>query len=223
MTWIKICGTTNLEDAQTAVDSGADALGFVFYEKSPRNIDPDKAGEIVAALPQNIEKVGVFVTHSSEEIAKLANRIGLTAAQLHRGDHSRATENDMASLKGRGLKLIAVVPAEIPDQSTGIFLGQETTKNVFALMFDSSSAVSPGGTGKIFNWQQAEGMIQAVSMRIPVIVAGGLNSQNVTEAIKVFQPFGVDVVSGVESSPGKKDPEKVRAFIQAVRAADRTA
>lgn len=221
MTWIKICGTTNREDAQTAVDAGADALGFVFHDKSPRNINPENAREIVAALPGRVEKVGVFVTQSCEEIADLADLIGLTAVQLHRGEHCPAREDDLPFLTGRGLKLIEAFPAKILDD--GIMVRQVLTKQLFAAMFDSWSEGKPGGSGKKFDWQKANGMLQHVATAIPIVVAGGLDPENVGEAIKLFHPFGVDVVSGVEARAGKKDPEKVRAFIKAVREADRVA
>jgi phosphoribosylanthranilate isomerase len=221
MTWIKICGTTNFEDAQTAVEAGADALGFVFYEKSPRNIDPQKAKAIVAQLPERIEKVGVFVTQSSQEIAELADQIGLTSAQLHRGEHQPTMEAELSFLAEHGLKLVEAFPAGLLDGPVVIKEGM--TKHLFAVMFDSGTGFKPGGTGKKFHWRRAKGMVQHISTLVPVIVAGGLTPQNVAEAIKLFQPFGVDVVSGVEARPGKKDPDKVRAFIKAVRAADRVA
>ena len=200
-----------------AVDVGADALGFVFYEKSPRNIDPATAREIVKRLPGRTEKVGVFVSESGERISQVADQVGLTAVQFHGG---RQASQDLASLSQCGLKLIDVCSAEKLEE-TGILIRQEAMKYFFALMFDSGTAAQPGGTGKTFDWERARGMVQAVSMTVPVIVAGGLNPQNVGEAVKLFQPFGVDVVSGVEAKPGKKDPDKVRAFVAAVRAAER--
>jgi phosphoribosylanthranilate isomerase len=221
MTWIKICGTTNLEDAQTAVEAGADALGFVFYEKSPRNIDPAKAREIVAALPVKVEKVGVFVTQSSEEIAELADQTGLTAAQLYTVQNNYGL-SELYRLKQLcpTLKLTLAFPMSVARGDALLTLDDPEKRVLFAVMFDSGTGFKPGGTGKKFNWQRAKGMVQHISTMVPVVVAGGLNPQNVGQAIKLFHPFGVDVVSGVEASPGKKDPDKVRAFVRAVRAAD---
>lgn len=222
MTWIKICGTTNLEDAQVAVEAGADALGFVFYEKSPRNVDPEKAAEIIAAVPRSVEKVGVFVDQPVTYIQRTVELAGITAAQLcleprKNGllDLCRLTE----LCPGLKLTLAFPVPRLLEE---GLFTFDEASKKMLhAIMFDSGTAVTRGGTGRTFDWQQAQSLIQTFSTMLPVIVAGGLSPQNVGQAIKLFHPFGVDVVSGVEARPGKKDPEKVRAFVSAVRNADR--
>lgn len=220
MTWIKICGTTNLEDAQTAVEAGADALGFVFYERSPRTIDQIVARNIVAHLPASVDKIGVFVSQSAEAISQIVDKVGLTGVQLHgkRGDGSRV--DDLATLRahGSGLKVIPVCQAR--DLVEGILLSQDSRRGLYAVLVDSGSGSQVGGTGKTFDWGQARGAIQSLSLIMPVIVAGGLNSDNVGEAMNMFQPYGVDVVSGVEAKPGKKDPAKIRAFVQAVRRAE---
>jgi phosphoribosylanthranilate isomerase len=216
MTWIKICGTTNLEDARIAVEAGADALGFVFYEKSPRNIDPETAGKIAAKTAPGVEKVGVFVEEPVEKILLTVERAGLTAAQLH-GDRYLDPEFLQQLKSPRDLKIFLVVPAEklgSPDWLKSGGLG------VNAVFFDSGTPQRPGGTGRTFDWKTAAPAIETISKDANVVVAGGLTPMNVAEAIRILKPWGVDVASGVELRPGKKDPEKVRAFVEAVRQAD---
>jgi phosphoribosylanthranilate isomerase len=222
MTWVKICGITNLEDALTAVEAGADALGFVFYEKSPRNINPEVAGEIVAKLPKRVEKVGVFVNESGEQIDESVQQAGLTAVQICGRDsvvefvkHLQARQN-----MDHRPKIISVIPdGEL--SGGGFFIADELKKTLHALLIDSSSAEQPGGTGKCFDWEKVRGMVEMLGLRIPTIVAGGLTPENVEEALALFHPWGVDVASGVEAKPGKKDPGRVRAFVDAVRQAER--
>lgn len=223
MTWVKICGITNLEDALVAVDAGADALGFVFYDKSPRKVDVETVREITAKLPDSVEKVGVFVDQSVEEVRETAEHARLTAAQLH-GD--RLTEevwsnprpaNDWLGVS----KMIPAVPAGLLDD--GILISPQARDNMFALLIDAPKNGLPGGTGEKFDWQKARGSVESLGFMVPVVVAGGLKSDNVSEALSLFHPFGVDVSSGVEAKPGKKDPDKVRAFVQAVRAAEKRA
>lgn len=221
MTWVKICGITNLEDAQLAVEAGADAVGFVFYDKSPRKIDPDAAREIAARLPQKVEKVGVFASRSVGDVQQFVEQVGLTAIQFYPTSEFEAVAELIALKKKRTeLKLIVVCPADKLSQK-GLLMSEELRKVLYALMFDSGTGAQPGGTGNRFNWNEARGMLQVMSVTVPVIVAGGLNPLNVAEAINLFQPYGVDVASGVEAKPGKKDPKKVRAFVRAVREAER--
>ncbi|HWX92284.1 MAG TPA: phosphoribosylanthranilate isomerase [Terriglobales bacterium] len=227
MTWVKICGTTNLEDALLAVDAGADALGFVFDDKSPRRVEVESVREIVRQLPQGVEKVGIFVDHRPEQIRQIVQRAGLTAVQLHRIEARPAGfwPASQAAFKERlGVpKLMVAISGERLTES-GFFLGDEARKQLYAVLIDSGTAAQPGGTGKQFDWsEETRGMIQVISLSVPVIVAGGLNPENVGQALELFQPFGIDVVSGVEARPGKKDPEKVRAFVQAVRRAEKSA
>lgn len=227
MTWVKICGTTNLEDALLAVDAGADALGFVFYEKSSRHVDVETVREIVRELPEKVEKVGVFVDQTAADIRGIVGQTNLTAVQLHR---TTAVARDIplvtqetAEQRFGASKLIAVVPGE-KLANGGFLVADETRKQLYAVLIDSGSPLKPGGTGKPFGWnEETRGMLQAISFVVPVIVAGGLSSTNVGEAMALFQPWGVDVASGVESRPGKKDPDKVRAFVQAVRRAEKSA
>ncbi|MGA9799540.1 MAG: phosphoribosylanthranilate isomerase [Terriglobales bacterium] len=213
MTWIKICGTTNLEDALTAVEAGADALGFVFYEKSPRKIDPETAREIIAKLPANVETVGVFVNQPAETILRTAAGAGLTAAQLH-GVESADPEFLGKLKRGGNLKLFLVLPSSA---SEGGLEWNGNQQLLSAIFFDSGTSEVPGGTGKTFDWKAAAHRIHTISEKLNVVVAGGLNSANVAHAIRILEPWGVDVASGVEARPGKKDPGKVRAFIDAVR------
>ncbi len=223
MTWIKICGMTNLEDALTAVDAGADAVGFVFYEKSPRNITVEAAREIVEKLPEEMEKVGVFVDLESEQIREIVLAVGLSAVQLHgpTSMHSMWWEGLRPAAESVGAsKLIPMVYGDA--LKDGGFLISDSVRNqIFAMLLDSRSDGTVGGTGTAFDWGAVRDMVQAMSLVVPVIVAGGLTPGNVPEAMRLFQPFGVDVASGVEVRPGKKDPVKVRAFVKAVRNADR--
>jgi phosphoribosylanthranilate isomerase len=242
MTWVKICGITNLEDARTAVEAGADALGFVFYEKSPRNVTPDTVREIVRQMPAHIEKVGVFVGNNPKNLPELAHDLGLTGAQLHLGQHIDSVNETTVSGLGcfpRGFKCYPSMPAEWfieSEDSAKKFVASATqamdsmrslpdadrSTNFFETIFlDSGSLQQPGGTGVVFDWQKAAPIVERMQQVVKVVVAGGLNPTNVTEAIHVLKPWGVDVSSGVESKPGKKDPEKVRAFVTAVRQAER--
>jgi len=219
MTWIKICGITNLEDAQTAVDAGADALGFVFYEKSPRKIDVETARDIVKQLPTNIEKVGVFVDLEASRIEETVHRAGLTAVQLH-GEFSQRFWSDVQSPVewAGGVKLIVAISADML-RAGDVLLNEPDRKKLYAILIDSRVSGIAGGTGTTFDWGATRGAVATIRLSAPVIVAGGLTPGNVGEAIKLFQPFGVDVASGVEARPGKKDPAKIRAFVSAVRAA----
>ena len=224
MTWVKICGITNLEDALHAVETGADALGFVFYEKSPRKAEVGTAREIIRELPDDIEKVGVFVDHEPEQVREIVLQAGLTTVQLH-GKRllDRVWSEKLPVEQSLGVrKMIPVIPGDsLKDR--GVLISEGAHDKVFALLFDSQSNGNMGGTGTTFDWRGTRAMVQVISLKIPVIVAGGLTALNVAEAIRLLQPFGVDVSSGVEARPGKKDPAKVNAFIQAVRGTNRTA
>jgi phosphoribosylanthranilate isomerase len=222
MTWVKICGMTNVEDALMAMDAGADAVGFVFYEKSPRCVSVETAREIVKKLPAGIEKVGVFVDLESERIREVVLNAGLTAVQLH-GKRSMESlwRDQRTAVECVGVaKLIPMVYADALEDGS-FFVSQRAQGDIFAILLDSRSNGAAGGTGVTFDWDATREMVQAMSLAVPVIVAGGLTALNVMEAMKTFQPFGVDVASGVEARPGKKDPEKVRAFVRAVREMDR--
>jgi phosphoribosylanthranilate isomerase len=213
--WIKICGNTSLEDARLAVEAGADALGFVFAA-SPRRVTARQVAEIVAELPEAVEKIGVFVDASFEEIKSAVVAGGLTGVQLH----FHAGAELPARLRGRlgaGLRILRVVrfgaEAETDAEAHGV------DGNVDAILVDSFSAKAAGGTGIAFDWAAARTLFQNAGVRKPLVAAGGLTPVNVAEAIAALRPWGVDVVSGVEASPGRKDPAKVRAFVENARAA----
>jgi len=243
MTWIKICGITNLEDALIAVEAGADALGFVFYEKSPRNVTSDRAREIVSKLPERIEKVGVFVNGSGFQPVDIAREVGLTAVQNTIGlDWFDKSQSQMVVAMGgfqRPPKLFLAISASlllenayrlrrIEDSFSHLrrdsaerYPGYDGCFDTFFL--DSSANGQPGGTGKPFDWKKAQGIAEEMrASNLKLVVAGGLTSENVSEAVRILSPWGVDVSSGVEARPGKKDPTKVKAFIAAVRQAEKS-
>jgi phosphoribosylanthranilate isomerase len=224
MTWIKICGITNLEDALIAVEAGVDALGFVFYEKSPRKAEIETTRDIIRELPDRIEKIGVFVDDDAEHIREVVAQTGLTTIQLHGGQALDAVWNDTRPVEQSvGVsKLIPVIPGDSL-KNRGVMISQHAPDNIFAVLFDAQLNGDMGGTGTTFDWHGTRAMVQVISLKLPVIVAGGLTSRNVGEAIRLLQPFGVDVSSGVEARPGKKDPAKVEAFVQAVRSAGKAA
>jgi phosphoribosylanthranilate isomerase len=216
MTWVKICGMTNLEDALVAVDAGADAVGFVFYDKSPRCVTVETAREIVEKLPVEVEKVGVFVNESVNGPAEVLEQVGLTTAQVY----SKSISEWMQWYQAAERKLMWAIPGHSLREEFFISLGT-LHKPISALLVDSGSGDRPGGTGERFDWESAKTGIWFLEQKVPVVVAGGLTPHNVDHAIKTLRPWGLDVSSGVESQPGKKDPEKVRAFVRAVREMDR--
>ncbi len=220
MTWTKICGITNLEDALTAVDAGADALGFVFYESSPRRIDPEAARKIVKELPEMIEKVGVFVNQTEESICVLADAAGLTAVQLH-GDNEDPHVADLIAERRPHLKVVVGISMHHPKPEGWAMMWHPDV--VHAFLVDSGNSSNYGGTGKIFDWQASQRSIEEIARLGRVVVAGGLTPGNVTAAIRMLRPWGVDVASGVETRPGMKDREKVRAFVAAVRMGEKVA
>jgi phosphoribosylanthranilate isomerase len=240
MTWIKICGTTNLEDVQLAVQAGANALGFVFYEKSPRYINPEAARKIVEEMPENIEKVGVFVDSDAPDWVAIVNDVRLTAVQWHMpADPAQVRFSTRASSRncfGRHIDVYPSFPFNWFKNGVTFSTGPEfhvepgrskyVPKNIPGpprMFLDSGTSETPGGTGKTFDWEKALSLTEQLRKAYDIVIAGGLTPNNVKQAISKFHPFGVDVVSGVEARPGKKDPEKVRAFIEAVRQADKGA
>ena len=213
MTWVKICGITNLEDALNAVEAGADALGFVFYEKSPRKVDVETAREIVAKLPERVEKVGVFVNQIEDSICDVADRVGLTSVQMH-GDDEDPHVADLVVARRPQLKVVVGI-SMLRHRPEGWAMMWRPDLG-FAFLLDSG-----GGTGQTFDWDKGTSAIEIIKHLGPVVIAGGLNPTNVADAMRMLRPWGVDVASGVEARPGKKDPEKVKAFIAAVREADK--
>jgi len=217
MTWVKICGMTNVEDALTAVEAGADAVGFVFYEKSPRYVSVETAREIVEKLPENVEKIGVFVNQLEDTLCDVADRAGLTAIQMH-GNNEDPQVADLVVSKRPTLKVLAAV--SMLQASPDGWAMMWHPEAVHAFLVDSGDSSKSGGTGQTFDWQASMSTLENIKKVGRVVAAGGLNSGNVTEAVTLLKPWGVDVVSGVEARPGKKDPEKVRAFVRAVREMD---
>ncbi len=199
MVRVKICGITNRDDALQAVDAGADALGFVFYERSPRNVAPEVVADIVSQLPPMVATVGLFVNASDALIRQRCRDCGLDVAQLH-GSQSPSAE-DLAPLR--------VLPAVSVKDATS--LDALTPDRTWLL--DAFVEGEYGGTGKTFNWDLA---IEAAK-KTRIVLAGGLTPDNVAEAVQRVRPYGVDVSSGVEAAPGKKDRQKVAAFIRAAK------
>ncbi len=206
MTRVKICGITNIEDALKAQFLGADELGFNFYENSPRYIAPDMAAEIIAGLSSEIAKVGVFVNASAESILEIVAIAGLDSIQIH-GDEEPGFVRHLRSLTD---KLIIKAIRAKPD----LEVDDAVKFDANAILIDSYFAEEYGGSGRTFDWEIA-GAIAGLVER--VYLAGGLTPENVSEAIQTVNPYAVDVASGVESSPGKKDPARVEEFIRAVK------
>jgi phosphoribosylanthranilate isomerase len=232
MTWIKICGITNLEDALAAVDSGADAVGFVFYEKSPRRVDASAAREIVAQLPERIEKIGVFVDLAQEQLAEIVNEVGLTGVQCRLRPPAAGAAPDGRTKYKNPVRMILPLSVTqlLQDEKrlqglTAEFVRLSESRRPSAafdtFLLDSTTPERPGGTGKTFDWQKVVPLVQVMNKSVKVIAAGGLTPDNVGKAMRTLHPWGVDVASGVEAGPGRKDPDKVRAFICAVREADK--
>ena len=195
---VKICGITHVEDALQACACGADALGLVFYPQSPRCVTPEQARAIIRALPPLVTTVGLFVNEEPQRIRQLAEDCGLDVIQLH-GDEG-AGACDYAPR--RSIKALRVKDA-------ASLAGHEEFRTS-ALLLDAWVAGAYGGTGECFNWELAAG----IARQRPVILAGGLTPDNVAAAVRAVRPYGVDVSSGVESAPGRKDSAKVAAFIR---------
>jgi phosphoribosylanthranilate isomerase len=212
--WIKICANTSLEDACMAANAGADAVGFVFAP-SPRRVSVQQVAEIVPHLPEDLEKVGVFVDSQADEIACVVRTCRLTGVQLH-AECGVDTAARLRAEFGADLHILRVVHFG-PDAS-GQAARCAADPGVDAILIDSRTATAVGGTGIAFDWDTASRTVFA-SGAAKFIAAGGLRPDNVAEAIAKLRPWGADVASGVEAEPGRKDPVKVRAFIANARAA----
>lgn len=204
MTKIKICGITNLKDALHAADCGADALGFIYYPKSPRYVAPEVAREIIEKLPPGIKKVGVFVNHDAGKIRELMGFCGLDMIQLHGDEPPEYCRQFPASI------LIKAFSLRVTHD-----LANLRNYPVKAILIDAYDPGRYGGTGKKANWELAIKVKETYPY--PLILSGGLNAGNIQQAIEMVLPHAVDVNSGVETSPGKKDPEMVRKIIEIVR------
>jgi phosphoribosylanthranilate isomerase len=214
--WAKICGNTNLEDAQMAAELGADAVGFVFAP-SPRQITPAQVAAISAHLPEQVERVGVFDSHNPDLIANQAQVAGLTAVQLHGGFDEELLEH-MDEILVAGEQIIQTLHWPLDDPSSASRISDEL-RRLDALgitnrvLIDSKVGAATGGTGVPFDWTAARDVFASAPKNLRLILAGGLRPKNLTDAIARLQPWGVDVSSGVEASPGRKDPALVRQFI----------
>jgi phosphoribosylanthranilate isomerase len=198
--FVKICGITRLEDAQAAVDAGANALGFIFWPKSPRVVDAERARAIVATLPQHVTAIGVFVDQPADEVNEIARRAGLGGVQLHgseRADYVRAMARPV-------IKAVAVTGADVPD--VDVWPASVT------VLLDVHDPVKKGGTGRTIDWTAAA----AIARRRNIVLAGGLTPENVSGAIAQVLPYGIDVSSGVEVSPGIKDHGRIKALFEAM-------
>ena len=214
--WVKICGTTNLDDAEMAVEAGADALGFVFAP-SPRRVTPAQVARIVPQLPEGVERIGVFVNPEYDEIIAAVREAGLTGVQLHVCEDPRLPEQLREYFLERSdfrlLQVVRVAPGQ-PFSSVRLF---DTLSRADVALVEALSSTGHGGTASRFDWQAAREHFLAAAHEARLVVAGGLTPENVAEAVETLSPWGVDVVTGVESEPGRKDCAKVRAFMRNVR------
>ena len=218
--WVKICGNTNLKDAALAAELGADAVGFIFAE-SKRQVTTEQVAAITPHLPAGVEKVGVFHTHNPDLIAHSAQAAGLTAVQLHGGFDEELLEH-LNEILGPGVRIIQTLHWTLGDPSAALQV-TEGLRRIDALgitdrvLIDSKVGEVGGGTGVAFDWTQARAVFEAAPDGLHLILAGGLKPANVAEAIESLMPWGVDVSSGVETSPRHKDPQAVADFVENAR------
>jgi len=222
MTRVKICGITNLDDARLCVDAGADALGFIFVENTPRFVTPELVAPIVRRLPPFVTPVGVFWDHPTGHIKAVAEACGLRALQFH-GDEK---PEDLEGFNVPVIKTIKLRPVStlegLPEYRVSEFFGALRYRQVVAAyLLDSAARWSAGETREPLEWQRISmmGAMAPRDVRVPVILSGGLTPDNVATAVDIVKPYAVDVNSGVEARPGRKDRDKVRRFVQAARAA----
>jgi phosphoribosylanthranilate isomerase len=203
MIYVKVCGITTPEDALMAAGAGANAVGFVFA-KSPRKLNIEEAQEIATVLPEGVLKVGVFVDEEPEEVLRIAGEVGLDYAQLH-GDEGPETvtavrEGGVKVIKALRMRSVESVEA-MGDHGADLFL------------LDAYSEKARGGTGERFDW----GLAKSLEGHGNIVVSGGLGPENVREAVRLFEPYGVDASSSLEDAPGKKNAERVWRFVSAAR------
>lgn len=223
MLWVKICGMTNVDDAIAASDAGADAIGFIFAP-SKRQVSAEIAKEITLKLPKTMEKVGVFANRPAQQIEDIAAEVGLTAVQLH-GDESPEFTRTLFRHGGQRTRAQMRIfkTLHVTAGIEGIARGFLLANCVDGFLLDSvvhnaeTGETERGGTGQVFDWQRANEFLPGVQRETRVIVAGGLSPANVADAVRMLAPWGVDVCSGVEREPRKKDWQKLRAFVAAAR------
>jgi phosphoribosylanthranilate isomerase len=208
-TRIKVCGITEAEDARSAVTAGADGLGFIFAPQSPRHIDPDRAKKITSELPPLVNAIGVFVDENIDVVEEIVQYCGLSLVQLHGSE----TPEYCKDVSCRVVKSFSIRPATVSDELA------RYEEVVSGFLLDTYHREMAGGTGKVFDW----GLVDHLKPSGPVILAGGLTPDNVADAIRQVRPFAVDVNSGVEYQPGRKDPGKLIHFAHEVRKADELA
>ena len=219
--WVKICGNTNLEDAALAVELGADAVGFVFAA-SPRRVTLEQVAAITRHLPAGAERVGVFDAHDPEGIAGVALAAGLTAVQLHGGFDEELLQRLGRRLAG-GIRIIQTLHWPVGQESAAARIEGQVERILRLgitgrVLIDSRVGAAGSGTGVAFDWTAARGVFTSATNGVHLILAGGLKPDNVSQAIGQLGPWGVDVSSGVEAAPGRKDPERLRHFIENARA-----
>jgi phosphoribosylanthranilate isomerase len=200
---VKICGITNLADAQASISAGCDAIGFVFYRKSPRYIPPLEARDIIKHLPAKIPKIGVFVNAREKSIKRIAGQCGLAILQFH-GNESPEFCNRFP-----GYKIIKAFRV-----GNSLDVKKISEYHVFAYLFDTYSGTQAGGTGRKFNWKLMEHLH---GIKTTVFLSGGLNEKNVSQAVKSVRPGWVDACSSLEIAPGRKDHDKIRRFVRAAK------
>ena len=208
MVHVKICGITSAADAEAAIEAGANLIGFNFYAKSPRHISGDQAAEIRSKLPKRVKAVGIFVNWLPADVITLRSSVKLDAVQLH-GDESPEAVAEIAPI-------VPVIKAFRVEPEFPITALDEYSR-AFAFLFDAAHTGQYGGTGRTTDWDVA----RRASLKHRIILAGGLKVENVAAAVRIVRPYGIDVASGVESSPGKKDHDLLREFIKEVRRAER--
>lgn len=211
-TRIKVCGITSAEDAADAIQAGVDALGFIFVESSPRYISPEKAKEIIAQLPPFIHYVGVFVDNDPIEVEEIIDYCGLSFVQLH-GKEDAAYCQKLAQV-ATPCKIIKAFRVGNKSLAADFKPYEEVVKG---FLLDTYVDGKEGGTGKPFDWS----IIESLNLQLPIILAGGLTPDNAAEAVRGVRPFAIDVNSGVEIEPGKKNIEQLRVLVQRVAAADK--
>jgi phosphoribosylanthranilate isomerase len=212
-TWIKICGTTCVEDALSSIEAGADALGFIFAQ-SKRRVTPEQAQAIIRELPREVEKIGVFLDAGAREISRIVSAVDLTGIQMHgEGDFPPEVYSYLPKDRREGMRKIKTVIVQQPAFQGNFDFYAAVPDVVDTWLFDSGA-----GSGQTFGWREAREKLGERQGQF--VIAGGLKPENIGEAMSAFKPWGVDVVSGVEREPGRKDPEKLKAFVAAVRRAE---